>query len=83
MEFFHVDLNLRKYFLERLVELKGFSGLESGLAWTRGRDWVEMGIWRWTKNEEFLSFLLKNKKVELSPTQFTRFITLFKVKIFS
>ena len=78
-----MDLNLRKYFLERLVELKGFSGLESGLAGTRGRDWVEMGIWRWTKNEEFLSFLLKNKKVELSPTQFTRFITLFKVKIFS
>ena len=83
MEFFHVDLNLRTYFLERLAELKGFSGLELGIAGTRGRDWVEMDIWRWTKNEEFLSFLLKNKKVELSSTQFTTFITLFKVKIFS
>ena len=47
-----MDLNLRKYFLERLVELEGCSGLESGLAGSRGRDWVEMGFWRWTKNEE-------------------------------
>ena len=67
MEFFHVDLNLRKYFLERLVELKGFSGLESGLTGTRGQDWVELGIWRWTKNEEFLSFLHKNKKGWIEP----------------